>query len=124
MSHAALAATQVRTVGASGCDFGDLQAAVDYMSTLPSADDKILRIAYDMQYTNVALTIDDVSLTLAGGYASCASSEPTNFESNLFGTGAAPVLSVNSSGAQELVIERLRISQGNGTHRRGSRCLG
>ena len=23
MSHAALAATQVRTVGASGCDFGD-----------------------------------------------------------------------------------------------------
>ena len=116
MSHAALAATQVRTVGASGCDFGDLQAAVDYMSTLPSADDKILRIAYDMQYTNVALTIDDVSLTLAGGYASCASSEPTNFESNLFGTGAAPVLSVNSSGAQELVIERLRISQGNGTH--------
>ena len=116
MSHAALAATQVRTVGASGCDFGDLQAAVDYMSTLPSADEKILRIAYDMQYTNVALTIDDVSLTLAGGYASCASSEPTNFESNLFGTGAAPVLSVNSSGAQELVIERLRISQGNGTH--------
>lgn len=65
-------AQSVLTIGAQGCDYGDLDAAIAAAS---SSATTTLRLANDRSYAQVQLRNVGKSLVVTGGFADCAAAE-------------------------------------------------
>lgn len=65
------------TVGGSGCQHAQLQAAIDQAAQ--TAEDDVILIANNVTYTNQALTKSDPhAVSVVGGYANCGvGTQPT-----------------------------------------------
>ncbi|MBK6726436.1 MAG: hypothetical protein IPG63_04110 [Xanthomonadales bacterium] len=104
------------TVGGSGCQFHDLQNAIDQAAMTDEADD--IRIANNASYTQQALKkTDPYRVSLLGGYPDCLPASAATGLTTLRGTGlGAPVLQV---GGGILALSRLVITGGVVPHGRG-----
>lgn len=99
-----------RWVGAgAACHFASLQAAIN-----ASADHDVIRIANNQNYANQMLVINNRSLTLSGGYASCGDAEPSAPTTVLHGNGNASVLRIATGAAipRTVLLRRLAIWDG------------
>lgn len=109
---AAVAQPLVRTVGAgAGCDFDDLQEAIDFMASQPGAD-KELRLDRSTEFAG-AFEISETSLTIAGGFEGCDAAAPGNGETVLRGVAGTVVEIDGGSGRRHTVrLSRLEITGG------------
>jgi hypothetical protein len=105
----------VITVGpGADCSTPSLSAAIYSAGLLPGADD--IRISHGTSYTGQRLTISDQSLTISGGWSSCAANATPIGRTLIEGNGIDSVLSAreNASGYQTLALDRLDIANGGG----------
>lgn len=105
----------VITVGpGADCSTPSLSAAILSASFLPGADD--IRISHGTTYTGQRLSISDQSLTISGGWSSCAANATPIGRTLIEGNGIDSVLTAreNASGYQTLALDRLDIANGGG----------
>lgn len=99
----------VITVGASDCDYTDLQAAVDAAS---AGDELRLRA----QTFPVAFVSIQKSLSIRGGYSACGDSSPgLGLNSTLEGNGLDGVVAVSGGAGVIVELQRLSITGGGST---------
>ena len=80
------AAAVTLTVGASGCQFGSIQQAIERAATTPEAD--VIRVANNASYGFQALKkLDAYPLALVGGYPDCQPAPVPNGQTTLDGNG-------------------------------------
>jgi hypothetical protein len=114
LGAAAPAQAAVWTVGAvgTGCDFTNIQAAVDAARTAPGSD--TIRIARSATWTAQQLAINDTNeLTLEGGYATCSSPAPDNTKTILSGAGGDQRAVLTIRGNNAVYLRRLVIRDGD-----------
>ena len=102
-------------VGAdAACDFNNVQAAIDAAQVNGGPD--TIRIATNQTYSAQHLRITGQDLEMAGGYPTCANTEPVPGNSTVlsgFGVSVGSVLTISGHGHRTL--RRLTISAGNGS---------
>lgn len=98
----------------TGCTHSSIQAAVNAANANPGRDSII--ITRSLSYTAQAVKIQQAqSLTLAGGYATCADSAPSGERTIVSGNGgsADSVFTVESGDAEEILFNNLLIRDGD-----------
>jgi len=102
-------------VGAgASCDFDTLQGAIDSLPT--DGSHAIVRVANDRPYTDQALTIEDRSLSLIGGFSDCEGTDEGE-RTVIAGDGAHPVIRVSQTlGLRALTLTRVDVTGGANTH--------
>ncbi|NCJ06171.1 hypothetical protein GS597_06495 [Synechococcales cyanobacterium C] len=106
----------LRVGGDNACDYSRVQDAINDARSLPATD--VIRIARNAEYTSQALQINDKSMILEGGYASCAASQPDPSNTILDGTGGSnrPVIRIrNEDNSQVMRVELRRLTIQGGT---------
>ena len=106
------------TVGAepNGCHFDNIQDAIDSASTLGT---EFIHIATNQTY-NENLVIDDLTVSLIGGYSDCTAAgspfiQPSNNQVLIDGGNNAPVLQVSGDSQRSSVtLQNLRFIEGFG----------
>lgn len=105
--------TVVATVGVgAGCDFDDLQAAIDSMAARPETE-KVLRLDSSTELAG-AFEISDTSLTIAGGFAGCESTAPQSGRTVLRGT-AGTVIEIDGGAGTRHTVRLLDLKITGGT---------
>ena len=100
----------------TGCTHSSIQAAVNAANANPGRDSII--ITRSLSYTAQAVKIQQPqSLTLAGGYATCADNAPSGERTIVSGNGgsADSVFTVESGAAEEILFNNLLIRDGDET---------
>jgi len=118
LAFTATATAAVYTVGPAGtpgnCTHTTIQAALNAAAVNPGPDD--IRIANNQVWTSQALTINNHSVSLTGGFANCHPLAPTG-QTRLSGAGGAgaPVLAItnHATGSHQVVLSRLEIVDGD-----------
>ncbi len=98
----------------TGCTHSTIQAAVNAANANPGRDSII--ITRSLSYTAQAVKIQQAqSLTLAGGYATCADSAPSGERTIVSGNGgsADSVFTVEPGNAEEVLFKNLLIRDGD-----------
>ncbi len=107
-------ASTFRVGTGTGCTHSTIQAAVNAADANPGRDSII--ITRSLSYTAQAVKIQQAqSLTLAGGYATCADSAPSGERTIVSGNGgsADSVFTVESGDAEEILFNNLLIRDGD-----------
>jgi len=100
----------------NGCDFDNIQDAID-SAALSGVDE--IRIASNSTYVE-NLVIDNINITLVGGYDSCfnaGQTGPGNFKVDIDGSGASlPVLRITGASQRNtVVLKNIRFENGTGS---------
>lgn len=101
-----------------------LQSAVDAVPvSVPSSDLYIIRIARSGNYLGKNVNIEDRTLVIEGGFATCAStaSDATNTTIDAVGLTAGPVRVRGLATRESVVLSRLTLRGGSGTSGSGVR---
>lgn len=98
--------------GDGGCDYDNLQAAINGVASNPGPDS--IRVANSATYTQQALTIGSQDLIIEGGYATCGAATPTGI-TTIDGAGGAPAPVVRISGSGVRDLRNLTIRGGDST---------
>ncbi len=107
-----------RVGSGTGCTHASIQAAIG-AAAVSAADDEI-RLSATLAYAQQALLVDTVqgTLTIAGGYATCADSTPVaGARTVIDGNGNSPVLRINAT--RTVALQQLDIIDGGTTDRGG-----
>ena len=109
-AHAPNAGAAAFTVGA-GCPYTSVQSAVN---AVPASGTHEIRITNTATYAAQAISITARSVTLRGGYVSCAETAPTGGNSVLSGEGGGSdsVLTIRGSN-NNILLERLNFIRGD-----------
>ena len=105
----------VLTVGpGADCSTASLAAAVLSADLLPGADE--IRISHGTTYAGQRLTIGNQSLSIGGGWSSCAANATPIGRTLIEGNGADSVLTARESGGGRytLALDRIDIANGGG----------
>jgi hypothetical protein len=103
----------VATVGAGeGCDFTDLQAAVDAVNAGP----QIIHVQTD--YAGGAIRIVDRDVTIVGGFAECGDADPQDDAQTMLdgalSSADSPVIAIDSTAApRQIVLQHLALLRGH-----------
>lgn len=121
------AAVSLMRVGAgAGCDYRTdvlpdaLQSAVDAVPTsIPAGDAYVIRVARNGNYVGKNVRVFDRSVTIEGGFDTCASASPGTANTEIDGTGAVtgPQVYIDGGNEQrrEVALRGLTVKNSNGS---------
>jgi len=103
----------IRVGAGPACDFATLQEAIDSVPT--NSSDMTIQIANDQSYADQALTIEDRSIDIFGGYVDCEGTDDVTRTVIGGMAGAGPVLRVSETLGQRYVfLHRMELTGGDG----------
>lgn len=102
-------AFNVYTVGTGdGCQFSDIQAAVDAAAANPGEDYIFIQGTPTMRWGQQHVVITDQDVDIVGGFAACTDNEPTpGYQSSLQGESGHSVIEIE--GASNVFMENLEL---------------
>jgi hypothetical protein len=102
-------AFNVYTVGiGDGCQFSDIQAAVDAAAQNPGEDYIFIQGTPSMRWGEQHVVITDQDVDIVGGFAACTDNEPTpGYQATLQGESGHSVIEIE--GASNVFIENLEL---------------
>lgn len=102
-------AFNVYTVGTGdGCQFSDIQAAVDAAAANPGEDYIFIQGTPSMRWGQQHVVITDQDVDIVGGFAECTDNEPTpGYQSSLQGESGHSVIEIE--GASNVFMENLEL---------------
>lgn len=105
------AGAAIYRVGAgSSCTHATIQSAIDTAAATPGVADSI-RVTRSLAYDDVELDIEDQSVVLEGGYATCSTESPDGTRTILTGNGDDSVLRIRGHG--DVTLQRLTLTGGH-----------
>lgn len=113
----------LRVGGDAACDYrtdvhpNALQQAINAVPTsIPPGDAYVIRVARSGSYSGVKYVLNDRSVIIEGGFATCSSSSPGSDNTEIDGTGApsAPMLYINGGTVRRDVrLQRITLKNGS-----------
>lgn len=102
----------VLTVGSeANCSFSSIQAAIDWAAQSPDPD-KYIALVRDETYTEHAIHVDNMDLTISGGFSFCGSADLQG-TSTIDGSGGADAPIITITGASNVHLQLLYLTGGH-----------